>query len=932
MRTSRRDQLPLQPLLHAFRRLSTHEPDARTKVIRSARSDFLSSLYLASTPDDRLLGHLERFYTACVQPPLHRDVLHKRIGFVRHGLVHLINGTDPLPTRFANCVAPRGPYCVPGLGPLFWSAIAQALRPEHHPLWTPGTLAGLRHLGLDQWPREAGPELIYTAMLSAYAQIQTLSGGMSASRIDHFLELVSRMDGRRLADAPVEDAIAKVLARLRQAEPLRERLTQRGQQLANAQQQLQQGLIQRDGKLIGLALAVADPVSMGPSLLDWGHHVNVLVEWISRLWQAEAPEPLLRAFWRDDPLPGAGLWLPAAVLHLRDPQRFIPYNEAVRRGLATIEESSVWTVEPADAYRLACAAGVWLRQHYGLHPLEVPALLSALAGPSATRQADQSHPSSNRFGGFCADTFTFLEELGQANRRDWMESQRGRYRFAVRQPLIELCQSLGQRYVEPVLAGVHGWQLDTVARTGRALTSICRNSYGQGDPYVTALWIAFCRLGTRADAQFFVRLDAAGVRYGLRIGPKARAAAATFRHNVQRHADALWQALQRTGALADSLFGQAEDGARYSLAGPEALWDWGRGRSFEIARSRPADDPLLFTDDLVGDILLTFDRLVPAFACAVEGDPMPYLADRQGAAGPSYTSSAFERDTGLDASWLSRVRHLLDLKPQLILQGVPGTGKTHVARCLARFLTGGRDEAIRLVQFHPAYSYEEFVEGVKVRSVDVDGRPEATYPVEDGVLLAFAAEASRWPAQPHVLIIDEINRGNLPRLFGELLYLLEYRQQAVQLPCSRREFQLPANLLVLATMNAADRSVVRLDQALRRRFSLLTMAPDARILSSWLMAHEPADGPLLARRVLALFERLNAGLLRDVGSQAQVGHSYFMAPELTEERLRMIWRHHVQPLLEEHLAARPGLWPAYELDALLEESPRRRRPAPSLRG
>ncbi len=145
---------------------------------------------------------------------------------------------------------------------------------------------------------------------------------------------------------------------------------------------------------------------------------------------------------------------------------------------------------------------------------------------------------------------------------------------------------------------------------------------------------------------------------------------------------------------------------------------------------------------------------------------------------------------------------------------MPGTGKTHVARNLARFLTDGRPDAVRLVQFHPAYSYEEFVEGIKVRSVAVDGRHDVTYPVEDGLLQHRAAEAKQ-PALPFVLVIDEINRGNLPRIFGELLYLLEYREQAVQPPYSRRHFRLPANLIVLGTMNAADRSVALLDHALR---------------------------------------------------------------------------------------------------------------------
>ncbi len=338
----------------------------------------------------------------------------------------------------------------------------------------------------------------------------------------------------------------------------------------------------------------------------------------------------------------------------------------------------------------------------------------------------------------------------------------------------------------------------------------------------------------------------------------------------------------------------------------------------------PAADPLLLDDELAGEILLTFDRLLPAFACAVEDDPLPFLAGRAGvASGDRFTDADFRRDTFLPDDWLRRARGLLDLKRQLILQGVPGTGKTHVARDLARLLTGGRDEAVRLVQFHPAYTYEEFVEGVKVRSVEVGGRHEVTYPVEDGLLCTFAAEAARRPSEAHVLIIDEINRGNLPRIFGELLYLLEYRDQAVGLPYSRRGFRLPANLYLLGTMNAADRSTALVDQALRRRFSFLEMPPDAAVLTAWLRQHVAGAGAGFAERVTGLFERLNARLRADLGPQAQVGHSYFMTPGLDEPRLRLVWQHNVRPLLDEYYAGQPGRSAAYDLDQLLDGEPRR---------
>ena len=290
------------------------------------------------------------------------------------------------------------------------------------------------------------------------------------------------------------------------------------------------------------------------------------------------------------------------------------------------------------------------------------------------------------------------------------------------------------------------------------------------------------------------------------------------------------------------------------------------------------------------------------------GDPAPY------------DPAAFHRETYLSEAWLDRVLGLLRLKKQLVLQGVPGTGKTHVARCLARLLTHDRPGCVRLVQFHPAYSYEEFVEGIRVRNVE----SEVTYPVEDGVLAEFAAQASARPSEPHVLIVDELNRGNLPRVFGELLFLLEYREQAITLPYSKRSFRLPDNLFVLATMNQLDRSAVALDQALRRRFSFVDMPADAAILARWLEEHPATEGDdTLGPRVVRLFEELNRRLARDLGPEKQVGHSFLMVPELDAEKLAAVWDHHVRPMLLDYLGGREDRVKDYAPDRLLGEQSRK---------
>ena len=265
-------------------------------------------------------------------------------------------------------------------------------------------------------------------------------------------------------------------------------------------------------------------------------------------------------------------------------------------------------------------------------------------------------------------------------------------------------------------------------------------------------------------------------------------------------------------------------------------------------------------------------------------------------------------ELNLPTDFLEEITALLDDKRQVIFQGPPGTGKTYVAQALARCLAGS-DGRVTLVQFHPSYSYEDFVQGY--RPALEDGRP--TFELKDGPLRRAAECASDQPATTHVLVIDEINRGNLAKVFGELYFLLEYRGHSIRLQYSDEAFSLPDNLYIIGTMNTADRSIALVDLALRRRFHFVEFHPDdppvRDLLRRWLNRHGSAEMSWVADVVDLANEQL-----RD-DRHAAIGPSHFMKPNLSEADVARTWRHSVLPYIEERLFGSADLH-AFDLDRL----------------
>ncbi len=500
---------------------------------------------------------------------------------------------------------------------------------------------------------------------------------------------------------------------------------------------------------------------------------------------------------------------------------------------------------------------------------------------------------------FSLRTFQLLAELHQQPKYTLYQSHKEEFDKHLEEPFQQLMHQSVALLPEAIT--------ERMETEKGIFGQIRKNDYGKGGTWDFYWGALYPKGGKRTeDAQLYLWINWDHLEFGFYIGEYGGEQRRRFRRNCKDNVESLAVILQDALRGTDIKLGPRDAlPSNGSKSGPPpsgpGIEEWLRDPGEDGIRAAVylSKEEVLSTasDELAQRIADAWATVFPFVILATSDDPMPIIgeydtpSDQLRETNAEYSIAQMAAGTGLEVELLHRWATAVDRKGQAIVYGPPGTGKTYLAQQLATHLVGGGDGFVELVQFHPAYAYEDFMQGIRPVA-RVDGGLD--YPLVPGRFLQFCERAQARRGRC-VLIIDEINRANLARVFGELMYLLEYRGEVIPL-AGGTTFSIPSNVRIIGTMNTADRSIALVDHALRRRFAFLALYPNYEVLRRY---HQqtgfPADG--LVQTLVALNVQIG-------DPHYEVGISFFLRERLAEE-LEDVWQMEIEPYLEEYFFDQP---------------------------
>lgn len=612
-------------------------------------------------------------------------------------------------------------------------------------------------------------------------------------------------------------------------------------------------------------------------------------KWIKDLWTAPLNEciALVDRFMKENPIKGAKYGFPSLILYLRDPERFNLWIQVMRDGIEKVTGES-FAGDSGMAYEKLNTAINQFRDQYKLAPQALDIVLTVLCMPPANPKVVKAItpvPAESSEPLFIADTFSLLAKLTANPVVATYQNNKEAIKAAVETPLKTLLRKVAANLPKPMS--------DFLETENKIFGKILKNDFGQGGAWDYYWGALYPKGGKRnSDAQLFVSLHNDWLEFGFYVGDYADEQKKRFIANAKAHTQLINKLIEPLTGNEKLLFGDKKDenGERIT-----SCTKWLSDITFDNLNVRvelKADEVIeLSTQNLVQRVARLFEGLFPLILMTSSNDPFAKMAaviddESEIELQPEYSIAMCASESGLDEDTLKRWVRAIDRKGQAVVYGPPGTGKTYTARLLAKHLVSESDGLVELIQFHPAYSYEDFIQGIRPKPDENGG---LCYPIVPGRFLDFC-NAARQRKGLCVLILDEINRANLSRVFGELMYLLEYRDETRPLAAGE-VFSLPGNVRLIGTMNTADRSIALVDHALRRRFAFLELSPNYGVLEKFHGANGNSVSDLVE-----ILQRVNKQI-RD--PHYMVGISFFMRSDL-KDQIEDIWRMEIEPYLEEY--------------------------------